>query len=195
MVVAPTPAPRMREAGSASAANRSDLGRSRWHPACNLVQQPFTTKEHTMRYAIPCAFVLALAVADAEAQSGKSPFYGKTTNQVLGELSRAGNSFGAAHRDERSLMNHQFYGQRDDYGYRTTGQRIVQQQQGARSQVSAAVAELQRRMTNIADPRERGRISQQISKVEQQMSRQESHTRATTPYLNMGGAGYRPSWR
>lgn len=148
-----------------------------------------------MRYAIPCAFILLLNAADATAQSGKSPFCGKTTNQVLGEMTRAGNAYGASHRDERSLMNHQFYGQRDDYGYRTTGQRIVQQQQSTRSQVSAAVSELQRRMTTISDPRERGRISQQINKVQQQMSRQESHTRATTPYLNMGGAGYRPSWR
>jgi hypothetical protein len=142
------------------------------------------------------ALMLAIAApAAGQSRRSKNPFHGKTTNQVLSELTRSGNAYGAAHRDERSLMTHQFYGRRDDYGYRTTGRGIVGQQGQAASQVTAAKQELQRRMQNISDPRVRGRISRKIADVERGMMRQESRTRARVPYLNAGGARYKPSWK
>ena len=147
------------------------------------------------RARIFLAATLVAAVAAPAAAETRSQFHGRTTNQVLSQLRRSGNAYGAAHRDERSLMRHQFYGRRDDPGYRSTGNRIQGQQQNASQQVSAAVQELQRRMSNISDPRVRGQISRQISDVQRGMSRADSHTRATVPYLNAGGARYRPSWR
>jgi hypothetical protein len=135
------------------------------------------------------------APAGAQSRRSKNPYYGKTTNQVLSDLTRSGNAYGAAHRDERSLMTHQFYGRRDDYGYQTTGRGIVGKQGQAAGQVAAAKQELQRRMQNISDPRVRSRISRRIADVERGMSRQDSRTRARVPYLNAGGARYKPSWK
>lgn len=158
-------------------------------------------RSNTMKpQKISCIAIFGVLLALGSHSSGhaqapaKGRFYGQRTNQVVNELRKAGNQYSAAHRNERNLMHHQFYGRRDDYGYRTTGRAINGHQAQARGDVNAAVKELRNRMQWISDPRQRGKIEATINKVDAQMRNADSRTRAYTPYLNAGGARYKKTW-